>query len=998
MTVLQHYYTSFVNEKTGSSGFQMKAMSSGISPELQARIERLIAYRIPPSCNEHDIHKHPIALRYYYVDKDESILLCTQSCGKDEYGRPGNFFAHTVVLPPENFEIMLPILYWKSPFWLKASRAPDELMQPLSEFDIDPSFETEKIYSFLADRERREQFASLMAAVVHCHSAKRRIVIIDNAETVALWIAALCAMLPPVYRPLLTFATYHHDPYQSPFLVTGTTRDSTFRAVPEDYRIYFVLNGTIKPNIISNVDHSEYAKFINNVINSEIYTETLIPFFTYYTRRFEQREQIDELLDIMAHYAKVIQRPEQKPLSNDELCAVRLALKGFENPQQLYEQEDIDELKIVVEALWISFKHNPALHEDHMRAKKLLQQHEVPTDETIEEEIGQYLKLIGEGEALKYALPGFKNLRRLYGDNVFVDHINRPAHLTLLEQLMTSAAPDLLTTIWKHIGPYLRPGTLTQKVWIVSLATLGRMWDEEKGETDELFYALTKTSSALQCDWLKIAVDENAQLPDSTLLHFYCKLVHPLTLEQRDLYRVIVQPIYKNILYEELWYDMPKRILEDISEISVIKLFMRYVATSHKESVSEIVRQGILLFKELYKESPNWDASLFLSDEDIAPVVRQLPDLERFLVETVFENVTLNPFWPEQKLLYERYRNFSTLSQHQRVVIRGLHAMATGQLGQELVEPLHQYFASLASSDYKLETDSFLSQFMWTDSTYRYHHTLITTVFIRSHRATFWDCYWKAIQQTVSFLTNGAIELLLGLFSFWFKAAPQDFREPYIVQTVFLELPLRLSAIQQDPDVQKTLAQMLSAATQFPWYPVLYEVMSPRRNLFTTMGQSLKTMVSRTKDDPEMVQKKLKMENDVNRLFMEGAVHDYHMRLLSSLTSAEQTELFWLLYWKRFTLLLLEEEAALVLDILKFWFDSAFVGIASTRYFAQQFLLGLGPALEVVRKERNFRKHATSIHNLALKEAKQYPWYDLIQPYFVEQQGNRFGFFKGGFR
>jgi hypothetical protein len=430
---------------------------------------------------------------------------------------------------------------------------------------------------------------------------------------------------------------------------------------------------------------------------------------------------------------------------------------------------------------------------------------------------------------------------------------------------------------------------------------------------------------------------------------------------------------------------------------------MRYVSTSRIESVSNVVSRGISFLKELYKKSPSWNefASLFLRDEDIAPVVCQLPDLERSLVETVFENVTLNPFWPDQKPLYERYRNFSSLSQQQHVVIQALHAMATGQLGQDLVEPLHQYFSALASSDYKLEADSFLSQFLLADSTYRFHHTLITTVFVPFHHAAFWDCYWNTIQQAVSVWKNDAVELLLNLFSFWFAATPREFRESYVVQTVFLELPSRLHAMQQDPDVQSTLGQMLSASTQLPWYPVLYEVLSLRRNLFTAMGQSLKTMISRSKDDPEMAQKKQKMEKmeeAINHLFRRDFVPDDHTRFLSTFTSLEQSEMFWPLYWKRFTLLLLEEEASLVLEVLKFWFDAAFDSIASRQYIAQQFLLGLAPALGIVRKERNFGKRAMSIRTLALKEPAQYPWYDLVQPYFVEQQGNRFGLLKGGFR
>jgi hypothetical protein len=46
MEISQHYYTSFINRERGSAGFQVKAMSPGISPDTQNMILRLIAYRI----------------------------------------------------------------------------------------------------------------------------------------------------------------------------------------------------------------------------------------------------------------------------------------------------------------------------------------------------------------------------------------------------------------------------------------------------------------------------------------------------------------------------------------------------------------------------------------------------------------------------------------------------------------------------------------------------------------------------------------------------------------------------------------------------------------------------------------------------------------------------------------------------------------------------------------------------------------------------------------
>src|SRR5581483_11288189 len=105
MAVLQQYYTSFFNKNTGRAGFQIKAMSPNMSQEMQTLISRLITYRIPDGMDERAVQTHPVALRYYYHSPQECVLLCSQSCGNDENGRPGNFFAHSVVLPAASLTI-----------------------------------------------------------------------------------------------------------------------------------------------------------------------------------------------------------------------------------------------------------------------------------------------------------------------------------------------------------------------------------------------------------------------------------------------------------------------------------------------------------------------------------------------------------------------------------------------------------------------------------------------------------------------------------------------------------------------------------------------------------------------------------------------------------------------------------------------------------------------------------------------------------------------------
>src|SRR5579859_4747725 len=117
MDIRQYYYTSYVHAATGKAGFQIKALSAGISAEQQATLARLIAYRIPPNCDIDDYETHPIALRYTYLEPGQPLLLCSRSSGKDEHGRPGNFFAHALLLEEELFSRVSPICFWKSAFW-----------------------------------------------------------------------------------------------------------------------------------------------------------------------------------------------------------------------------------------------------------------------------------------------------------------------------------------------------------------------------------------------------------------------------------------------------------------------------------------------------------------------------------------------------------------------------------------------------------------------------------------------------------------------------------------------------------------------------------------------------------------------------------------------------------------------------------------------------------------------------------------------------------------
>lgn len=384
MSVLQHYYTSFVHSQINSAGFQVKAMSPDISPENQTLIARLIAYHIPATLDERAIQSHPVALRYYYKSPGECILLCSQSNGNDESGRPGNFFAHTLILEPERFKTIPPIFFWQSGFWLKQdieARSQVDVLPILPDFEEVPSLDIERVWSFLASTAHNDSFRQMMSAVVHCHKTLRRIVIVDTADRVALWIAAISCLLPPEYRPLLSFATYHHDPRQGQFMITGTTGDSSFRNSAEEYFSYFVVNA--ETGKVSDVEPSPYANLVASVTSSEQYESQILPFFALTIRRFphlmrkgEQQDLAEyfEQLDMFALYYTLIEKPAARALTPEELHVVGIALTGFEQLQTCDEEDviDLQALRNVLKLVQPLEGANPRFDQLYQRLEKLL--------------------------------------------------------------------------------------------------------------------------------------------------------------------------------------------------------------------------------------------------------------------------------------------------------------------------------------------------------------------------------------------------------------------------------------------------------------------------------------------------------------------------------------------------------------------------------------------------------------------------------------------------
>jgi GTPase-associated protein 1 len=989
MTVLQHYYTSFINKETGSAGFQVKAMSPGISSELQSLISRMIAYRIPPKLNEYKTSTHPIALRYYYLGPQECILLCSQSNGSDENGRPGNFFAHTLVMDPTIFTSVPPILYWQSNFWRTRDLDNRSQVAPLTDFDIEPSLDIENVWEFLAQGNRGKQFYKLMCAIVHYNKTQRRIVIIDKNEHVALWIAAVSCMLPPGCRPMLSFATYHHDPYQAPFMITGTTSDSSFHASPEEYISYFILNA--ETGRISDVEDSPYAETAMKAANAHLYDALLLPLFADYAQRFPKFTRIDEQLDLLALYANAITTSHSTTLTSNLLEAIRIAIPSFEK-QRTYTQEDLKELAELEEILWRAYEagHDAAIQQEHNRVAIVLKEHTEASDKLILKELKDIVKqLLSSRGTPEQATARLNILYQTFDRELPITIINQSTHLEPLLQLLEKANAQQLQHVWQCLGSYIVPGPVSQGLLRMSLRMVDHLLEQERfDEEGGLQYAMKQAMMERENEWLKLAIDIYAESPNRALKHFYYYLIHELPLDQRVPYRKLMQSKQGDLITYEIKSDVitagPQRGL------AMIERWKEHASNNHYPT-TQLITRGVGQLKEICSPQQWHELAPKILESHILSALQ--PEIESELVQEVMRGLTLSESSPWNLELYKKYQGYPSLSDDTKLVIAAILAMSSGELNKSLSKQLHQRMKKLSLAMYQVETKRFVVEFFKHPITKEAHKLMISAFFLWDYHIYFWHYYWRTLIMMLASTSQAkrAVELL----SFWFTMQPDVFLpQRYLLQDFFLEMPSMLYEIRQMSDFQKAVQALSTLATEQPWYPLIQDFFSERRNIFLAVsqavGQNVMTQFQKFRSKERVEQQKQEreiqepgIETQVSKLFDGKHTRILHQRHIQTLYSLHQREQFWRLYWQQFGKFLLSCESDYALDLFSFWFNDTSNLFEQVPYIAQDFFIALPQTLEMMQKERGFRDASQRIQGAALKRGSA--WFTLIQPFFTQQ-------------
>lgn len=266
MSFQQSYYTSCEVGLRGGKGFQFNATTAGMDSALLAQVERLGLYLPPVSLpsrpTPEQVNDFPTALLYQQLGDGRVVLAQARYTGMDYSGRFGNYFTHALVSDDPLADIVaqkfLPIELWQSEDWVETQT--DTIELPLCDhMHASEHISPQAVRKFLADGNRISHLPQFLTAVERALNGDRRVIIVDDDTNVALWIAAVSYALPPRLALRLTFNTYAKNPYQTEFVITGTTSDSDFRFAAHELDYQFFVFDFIEGRFSSLQDKTGFA-------------------------------------------------------------------------------------------------------------------------------------------------------------------------------------------------------------------------------------------------------------------------------------------------------------------------------------------------------------------------------------------------------------------------------------------------------------------------------------------------------------------------------------------------------------------------------------------------------------------------------------------------------------------------------------------------------------------------------------------------------------------
>ncbi len=241
---------------TGADGWQVRAVSCGISEQQARSYEQLFRYS-RHSSDPANGYNTPAKLAF--TTEPRRMLIHTVPSGQDPTtGRTGNYFAHVIVDTPDDVTALDAISSWGSVEWITRDFEGSALMTqpmalPRSSLAIQDSL------TFLKDAARRRWAVFCVQAILT--SEDSHLYLAGDPETLVRLIHIVALCLPLFWRRSLSFSTYEGEPGNLKVRITGTSFSQSMRTdLPE----YCYTNGRFALNTYTDrqnrISYCRYAE------------------------------------------------------------------------------------------------------------------------------------------------------------------------------------------------------------------------------------------------------------------------------------------------------------------------------------------------------------------------------------------------------------------------------------------------------------------------------------------------------------------------------------------------------------------------------------------------------------------------------------------------------------------------------------------------------------------------------------------------------------------
>lgn len=798
MTVFQHYFTAWYDSARGSAGQQTKAQSPAIPFNLESDPTWMAMkeYALPPGITDRDVEHHPVALRYFPMRPDLVLLVHYTSTGTgaddertDNEIRYGNMFVHTLVMSPQDFVRGDPIQYWGSPFWQSEDATPSRHdLAEMHTLDLAPTLALPQVISFIQRQPAGwDKLTSLLSAVIGNARSPRPVLIVGEPDAVAHWIAGVSFLLPPPYRPLLSFSTYSHA-YPSRYMMTGLHPAQFARLrVAQDYRDYFVLGGDPDDGE-SHIEPDPYAQFATQCLREDTYESALRPLFQIASQRFSAPKTVADNLGALLSTRTLFASNRTTQYTADEVTALSAFVRA-ESAATATGDSDLESLRSLHTICLRAVTRNLApvpfepyqeivgalmrrdaaqwaqeLVVDLCAALDLLEHNATQRPQAIANAVNHACQLPEQTTALAQQPQWAQKLTTC-------SSVSLPAHLR----------------IWALFGRYITPQTVPT-AWLQATmkAAFGNASGGDIREQENLESLLFQNCSPYALEWATRIGELRGQLDLSTTAYaeqfYYECLVRDIwPPSERTPVRKIFREVAPNVSDTEAYEDLRKRAGDNGRDVGDVLELWFSMASQAPVRWTVVLERLALLSQASVSLVPRTVAAALLARIDELTRIES-GNAAAYLADTVIINI---PFWRmshDEELVCWAWRRDTRLTPQSRDYASAIIEARKGHATASSLRLLRSTFmvGLVKPEEYRQRCEEYLWQRFVSGGASVSHISDIQVLYMHVWSDVFWKAYWSIFDRAL--FDPAREDMLIAFLEFWFERAqsvlgPTEYKE-----------------------------------------------------------------------------------------------------------------------------------------------------------------------------------------------------------------------------